>query len=570
MTIRKKIFLLAGILLALFGVVVGVLAMVQKLNSDQIGNILAYELPLSRLATEFDVYTDRYELVILRALRQGPENSSEVQAAASTRQVIADRLRADLATATALLDKAIQDPHYQTADRVDLARIAGSFKYLSRNLEDFLTVGELTMSKMIDGQRDEARVTSYNFAKFAQAFGPDLSEIRRDLADLTDRSTSTVFTRQRLDTDLSFALFLAACGIGLGISAVGSTRVVSGLRQLLASTRAIESGQKTVPVLIRSRDEVGELALSFNRMVEELRTRERIKDTFGKFLDPRIVNRLIDGGAEQAERRTLTVFFSDIENFTGISEQLTASSVVNLLNSYFGVVATVVHAHHGFIDKYIGDGVMAFWIPPFSAGDAHASDACLSALAQQEAMSALRAQLSEITGMRRNPPKLTIRMGIATGEAIVGTIGSSAARSYTVIGDTVNLASRLEDINKVYGSSIILSEETYRLSQNVIEARELDLVTVVGKTEPVRIYEAMGRAGDLADKETKLRSLYSDGLAAYRRQDWDEAQGHFESCLQVSAEDGPSRLFLERIAHLRSAPRSPDWDGIWHISENNS
>jgi adenylate cyclase len=570
MTIRTKIFLLAGILLALFGVVVGVLAMVEKLNSDQIGNSLAYELPLSRLATELDVYTDRYELVILRVLSRAPENSSEVQAAASARQVIADQLRADFATATALLDKAIQDPHYEAADRVDLARIAGSFKYLSRNLEDFLSVGELTMSKLSEGQREEARVASYNFAKFAQAFGPDLSEIRRGLADLTDRSTRTVFTRQRLDTYLSFALFLAACGIGLGISAVGSTRVVSGLRQLLASTRAIESGQMTVPVLIRSRDEVGELALSFNRMVEELRTRERIKDTFGKFLDPRIVNRLIDSSADQPERRTLTVFFSDIEDFTGTCEQLTASSVVNLLNSYFGVVASVIHAHHGFIDKYIGDGVMAFWIPPFSAGDAHASDACLSALAQQEAMSAFRAQLSEITGMRRNPPKLMIRMGIATGEAIVGTIGSNAARSYTVIGDTVNLASRLENINKVYGSSIILSEETYRLSQNVIEARELDLVIVVGKTEPVRIYEAMGRAGDLADKEIELRSLYSDGLAAYRRQDWDEAQARFESCLQVSAEDGPSRLFLERIAHLRSAPRSPDWDGIWRLSENNS
>jgi adenylate cyclase len=138
---------------------------------------------------------------------------------------------------------------------------------------------------------------------------------------------------------------------------------------LLASTRAIEAGQKMVPVVIRTRDEVGELALSFNRMVEELRTRERLKDTFGKFLDPRIVSRLIDSGAEQAERRTLTVFFSDIENFTGTSEQLTAGSVVNLLNSYFGVVASVIHQHHGFIDKYIGDGVMAFWIPPFSVGD---------------------------------------------------------------------------------------------------------------------------------------------------------------------------------------------------------
>ena len=571
MTICKKIFLLAGILLALFGVVVGVLAMVQKLNSDQLGNILSYELPLSRSVTEFDVYTDRYEIVILRALLQEPGTSSEVQAAASARQVIADQLRADVATATALLDKAIQDARYQTADRVDLAHIAGSFKYLSRNLEGFLTVGEITMTKLSDGQREQARVASYDFAKFAQAFGPDLSEIRRALADLTDRSTQTVFTRQRLDTYLSFALFLAACGIGLGISAVGSTRVVSGLRQLLASTRAIESGQKTMPVLIQTRDEVGELALSFNRMVEELRTRERIKDTFGKFLDPRIVNRLIDSGAEQAERRTLTVFFSDIENFTGTSEQLTAGSVVNLLNSYFGVVASVIHEHHGFIDKYIGDGVMAFWIAPFSVGDAHASDACLSALAQQEAMSALRAQLPEITGMRRNPPKLMICMGIATGEAIVGTIGSSAARSYTVIGDTVNLASRLEHINKVYGSSIILSEETYRLSQNVIEARELDLVTVPGKMEPVRIYEAMGRAGALTDKDVELRSLYSDGLAAYRRQEWDAAQAHFESCLQVSAGDGPSRLFLERITHLRTTqPPSSKWDGIWHLSENKT
>jgi adenylate cyclase len=569
MTIRKKIFILAGILLALFGLVVGALAFVQKLNNDQIGNIVDYELPLSRLVAEFDVYTDRYELVILRALREDPTNSPDLKSATSATQAITDVLRADVANASALLDKAIQDPRYQTSDRVDLARIAGSFKYLGRNLEDFLTVGQATMNHLNAGQREDARVASKDFVKFEQAFGPDLSEIRRNLAALTERSTRTVLNRQRLDTYLSFAVFLAACAIGLAISAVGSTHVVSGLRQLVASTRAIESGQKTVPVLIRTRDEVGELALAFNRMVEELRTRERIKDTFGKFLDPRIVSRLIDSGAEHAERRTLTVFFSDIKDFTGISEQLTASSVVNLLNSYFGAVASVIHAHNGFIDKYIGDGVMAFWIPPFSAGDAHASDACLAALAQQEVIGELRAQLPEITGMRRNPPKLTIRMGIATGEAIVGTIGASSARSYTVIGDTVNLASRLEDINKVYGSSVILSEETYRLTQNVIEARELDLVTVPGKTEPVRIYEAMGRAGELAQGDLKLRSLFGEGLAAYRQQDWDEAQAHFESCLQISTEDGPSRLFVERIAHLRNMPPSSNWDGVWHVSEKS-
>lgn len=567
MTIRKKIFLLAGILLALFGVVVGVVATVQKLNSDQISNIAEYELPLTRLVAELDVDTDRYELGILRALRLDPLNPPELAAAIAAKKEVGDELRADVDTATALLAKAIQDPAYPAAERVELARIEGSFKYLTRSLEGFLATGEQTMAGLVEGRREDARTASLGFAKYAQAFGPDLSEIRRNLAGLTDRATRNVLARQRLNTYLSFGLFMAACGIGLGISAVGSARVVGVLRQLVVRTRAIEAGTDSEPLSVRTRDEVGELALSFNRMVEELRTRERIKDTFGKFVDPRIVARLIGSGAEQAERRTLTIFFSDIKGFSGISEQLTASAVVNLLNSYFGTVAEIIHAHRGFIDKYIGDAVMAFWVSPFSAGDDHASDACLAALAQQEAIILLRAQLPEITGMRRNPPELAIRMGIATGEAVVGTIGSDSSRSYTVIGDTVNLASRLESINKLYGTSLILSEETYRMAQQVIEARELDLITVAGKTEPVRIYEAMGRVGEIAPERIQLREMFANGLAAYRRQDWDEAQRCFESGHLSDAEDGPSRLFVERVSLLRGIPPPADWDGVWHFKE---
>ena len=567
MTIRKKIFLLAGILLGLFGVVVGVLAIIQKVDSDQIGNIVGYELPLSRIVAQFDVDTDRYELNILRVLRLDPATPVQIAAAVAAKQALTDEMRSDVVKAGKLLEHAIQDRGYDAAERVELARVEGSFKYLSRNLEEFLTVGDRTMAALAEGRREDALTASLDFAKFAQAFGPDLSEIRRAVAELTERSTREVLAREELDAYVSFALFLAACGIGLGISAVGSTRVIAGLRQLVASARAIESGGDSQPVVIRSRDEVGELALSFNRMVEELRTRERIKETFGKFLDPRIVTRLIGSGADEAERRNLTVFFSDIKGFTGISEQLTAGAVVNLLNSYFGAIAAVIHEHHGVIDKYIGDAVMAFWTPPFSAGDSHASDACLAALAQQEAMVALRAQLPEITGMRRNPPKLVIRMGIATGEGVVGTIGSEAARSYTVIGDTVNLASRLESINKLYGTSIILSEETFRLAQQAIEARELDLITVAGKTEPVRIYEVMGRAGELNPEQSELRDRFACGLAAYRIQDWKEAQTHFESCLVANMEDGPTQLFLERIALLRKAPPPADWNGIWHLSE---
>jgi adenylate cyclase len=567
MTIRKKIFLLAGILLLLFGAVVGILAVVQKLDSDQINNIAEYELPLTRLVAELDVDTDRYELGILRALRLDPLNAPELALVVAAKKQVGEELRADANTATALISKAVQSPAYRAAERVELARIEGAFKYLTRSLEGFLATGDQTMAALIDGRREDARTSSLGFAKYAQTFGPDLSEVRLNLAGLTDRATRNVLARQRLNTYLSFGLFLAACGIGVGISAVGSARVVGGLRQLVVRTRAIEAGTVSEPLSILTRDEVGELALSFNRMVEELRTRERIKDTFGKFVDPRIVTRLIGSGAEQPERRTLTIFFSDIKGFSGISEQLTAGAIVKLLNSYFGTVSDVIHAHRGFIDKYIGDAVMAFWVSPFSAGDDHASDACLAALAQQEAILLLRARLPEITGMRRNPPQLTIRMGIATGEAVVGTIGSDSSRSYTVIGDTVNLASRLEGINKLYGTSLILGEETYRMARHVIETRELDLITVAGKTEPVRIYEAMGRVNEIASERIELREMYANGLAAYRRQDWDGAQRCFEGCQFLDAEDGPSRLFINRVSLLRSTPPPADWDGVWHIME---
>ena len=174
---------------------------------------------------------------------------------------------------------------------------------------------------------------------------------------------------------------------------------------------------------------------------------------------------------------------------------------------------------------------------------------------------ALRAKLPDITGMRRNPPKLEIRMGIATGEAVVGTIGASSSRSYTVMGDTVNLASRLESVNKLYRSSIILSEETFKLAQHVIEARELDIITVAGKTEPIRIFEAMGRAGELRPEQLTLRDLFAEGLEAYRRQDWDAAQKSFEGGLRHTADDGPSLLLLERITVLRNDPPPAGWTG---------
>src|SRR5262245_40838392 len=191
---------------------------------------------------------------------------------------------------------------------------------------------------------------------------------------------------------------------------------------------------------------------------------------------------------------------------------------------------------------------MAFWTPPFSPGDQHAPDASLAALLQQEAIDAFRRELPQLLGLRRNVPDFRVRMGIATGEVVIGTIGSAMAQSYTVIGDIVNTASRLEGINKLYGTGIAVAEDTYRLAQQAVEVRELDFVTVVGKTEPTRIFELLGRAGEIAPDVIELRGLFAEGLAAYRERDWDLAAQRFQDCRKLAPDDGPSCLFEQRIA----------------------
>jgi adenylate cyclase len=217
------------------------------------------------------------------------------------------------------------------------------------------------------------------------------------------------------------------------------------------------------------------------------------------------------------------------------------------------------------VEKFIGDAVMAFWAPPFSPGDEHATEACLAALALGPALEDFRRRLSDLTGLRRDVPDFRVRMGLATGEVVVGTLGSETSRSYGVVGDTVNLASRLEGANKVYGTRILVAEDTLRFAQQAVEAREIDRLVMAGKTEPVRIFELLAPAGELAPRVAELCAVFGEGLAAYRAAKWDAAEQKFRQCLQLEPQDGPSRTFLERIGLLQAHPPAGDWNGVWTL-----
>jgi adenylate cyclase len=298
--------------------------------------------------------------------------------------------------------------------------------------------------------------------------------------------------------------------------------------------------------------------ISVQHYVVEEGEKRKIRDAFGLYLSPhlaRLVSERPDMLALGGEKRELTVLFSDIRGFTTMSEQLDPEALVELLNEYFGRMTDVIFSQDGTLDKYIGDAIMAVWGAPVPQSD-HALRACRAALGMVSGLAQLVAEWQ-----RRGLPELDIGIGINTGPMVVGNMGSARRLSYTVIGDNVNLGSRLEGLNKMYGSHVIASEATLQAARGALVARELDLVRVKGKRLPVRIYEILGTI-DERERWGGLLHGFNTGLAAYREQRWDDAMFAFAAVLEKHPDDGPAQLYIERCRDMLAAPPEPDWDGV--------
>jgi len=261
------------------------------------------------------------------------------------------------------------------------------------------------------------------------------------------------------------------------------------------------------------------------------------------------------------------VLFCDVRGFTSTSEGMTPQGLVKVMNRYFSTMSAPIRDHEGIIDKYIGDAIMAYWGPPFTDHAAQARLASLAALKMLELVPQLRTELPELLGVRTLPNSFDLRIGIATGEVLVGSIGSELMMNYTVMGDTVNLASRLEGANKEYGGRILVSEATIAAASDAVEAREIDRVAVLGQNRPQAVFEIMGRKDELSRAQLELRDRFSEGLAYYRRRQWDESRRAFEAALAIVSNDGPSITFINRLDKLILRPPGADWDGSWRLEQ---
>lgn len=449
--------------------------------------------------------------------------------------------------------------------KIELARLKALMEQVISTHDALQKQTTAVLDLLAKGEDPDIDVLSVTRVQLEQ----QISVVKKEVDILTSQTHDKALADGTWALRANIVAMISTALFGLILAGFISRGLVRPIHALEAAVREIKNGNLTPRIEVQSNDEIGNLTLAFKDMSAELRLKEQLKDTFGKYVDPRIVEQLTvgkDAGLGDGERRVYSVFFSDIAGFTGISEMLTPKSLVTLINAYLSEMSIPIQEGRGVIDKYIGDAIMAYWGPPFTPEGEHAQAACRAALEQQTRLIEFRKRVGDITGLRRGYPDISMRIGIATGEVLVGSVGSERVRNYTVIGDTVNLAARLESLGKHYGTDILVSENTWETVLDDFEFREIDTIAVSGKMESLRIFELLADKGALTPEQMAQRDSFAAALEVYRAGDWPAARQALENCLAQDASDGPAQVMLGRLDSLE-ATAPGDWDGIWRFTQ---
>ena len=550
LNIAHKIYGVALVVLILMAAVAGFSVHLTAKISDELDLVANKQLPLSDTIGQINVRTLEQGILLQRLFALPTETKESL----ARIDALGEELNADFKRAYALFRSEEQDAEVpQTIFRLhqSLTRVEKEYRNYERQALDLLALHAA-------GEDAAFHDKLPDFNRLQSAVDGEISTLREHVEAVADAAVKRADENEKFLLVFNATLTVLASVVGLGIAAYITYILVRNVRNLVRASDAVEQGHLDVEVPVVTRDEVGRLTAAFNDMVGGLRMKERIKDTFGKYMDPRIVSRLLDnpdftnlGG----ERYEMTVMFIDLQGYTSISEKLPPDELVRMLNMFLGSMSDAISAHDGVVNDFLGDAVMAYWGPPFTGETEHAALACKAGLEAVRNFEAFKGDVAAELGPKAAGLDLGMRVGISSGEMVAGNIGSAASRKFSVIGDPVNLGARLEGANKNYGTRVILSERTRELAGDAAHVRELDLIRVKGKAEPTRIFELL--PGSAA------RPLLEDGLAAYRAQDWARAEAAFEALRSDAPSDPVPEVFLERIAFLRSNPPGTTWDGVW-------
>jgi adenylate cyclase len=400
-------------------------------------------------------------------------------------------------------------------------------------------------------------------------------ETRYPMVGLHVNVLNSILTEQFLHQLPRWATFLLIVGIGL-LMGVVVPRMQAGL--VAAVLVVVLIGYGVLALVLFSKQGiiievvgpmgtavVSFLAITVSRYIQEEKEKRYIKDAFSSYLAPEVVAQLVDDPSRLqlgGDRKIITILFTDVAGFSTVSEALTAEELVILLNEYLTAMCDIIFKYGGTVDKFEGDLIMAFFGAPIEYED-HASRACQASLE----MNTKLAEMREVW-RKQGRHELYARIGLNTGGAVVGNMGSNQRMDYTVMGDSVNVASRLEGGNKPYGTYLMISADTYEMAKDDIEVRQLDMVTVVGRKEPVAVYEVLSLAGELDPDLARVREIYQAAHALYQDQQWTAAMLMFDEAISIN-DDPPSNTLKDRCESiLRHEIEIPQrWDGVWELTE---
>ncbi len=571
--IGQKLIGLIAVLLSIMLVIAAYSEYVTKKSGEEIEDLTQYLIPpqgaLGKIAThllEQQVHIER----TLRLVAEAKPNDALVDAELDAFRTISTKVKKELKNIEDGLTETFKNVN-KVEDAIALARLEAAIPRLEKEHRTF----EAQVLKTIEQTRKKLPTETISALDELKREQQNIEEIvettQTNFSLFIDQQAAVIMEHERKRGSLAIENLLVAVAafiFGILMAVIITRRMLLPIRRLIVSTNAVAKGDLSVDVEPTTKDELGALTIAFREMTQGLREKEAIKLTFSQYVDPRIVRHLLAPGSADLEgdRRDMTVFFSDIVDFTSISERLTPQALVRLINAYLVEMSKPIAAGSGVIDKFIGDAIMAYWGVPFVKEDEHPGLAVRAGLQMFEFLDKFRVQIPEITGLRTGAPDIDIRIGVATGPVLIGNMGSNTVKNYTIMGDTVNLAARLESACREYGIRMLISDSTRQRTENDFLVREIDLITVKGKDEPTRVFEPIAEMDASSPLLKQMTERFSTALAAYRAQQWDEAEAGFKAVLAALPGDGPSRIFLERVSLLRATPPGGDWNGVWRFN----
>jgi class 3 adenylate cyclase len=354
-------------------------------------------------------------------------------------------------------------------------------------------------------------------------------------------------------------IVLLAAVVALVIGIAG-TVMISGIitrpiRTLMVAATRIERGDLDTSVEVEGNDEMSGLGKTFNTMVDGLRVKERIKETFGKYIDPRIVSLLIDETSLlNSNRRVMTVSLAQYEGFAEYAAQNEPEKIVERINAYYTAMASEIADSNGVVDKMMGDTVLAFFGPPFTPATNQAELACLAALRQTQ------------WRPDNSPPGHRPLIGIASDESIVGTMGSEQIRSFTIMGDNVAIAEAMVRACRLFRIGLLIGGATKRRLGDTLVTRHVDTALLPGREAPIELYELLGTREDVSDGDVAFLTAYETAFQTYVARDFDTAREMFEKCAEERPDDQATSLMLDRLDVIEMDPPNDDWNGAWPLS----